>query len=475
MFLRKDDSVRKAIGVLNKSKCQIILVIDKNKKLIGTVTDGDIRRSIAKGNTLDCDLKKLMNKAPIKVKENENFSNIQKIMKNNSILQIPEVNKNGKVINNEDSKTASILLVVVDNNGNPIKLEGPSGKMTEFVFTNMLLPDPSGERFSGIEGDTGISQDAWLNITDQYTASRQAVLNSKDGITFNITGFSKGVPNLQTIDGEYVKGSVVGRLVTNVEDVKNIRLQVATEQDKDGFTAIAMGTTSYKAKLGMIYAHHKSRPVPMELRTLNNGEIETVMQILMGHGRAVYSTDEAVSSSARIIPGTDNISVFDRLHDLIKFGEWKNKGKTHSPKYSIHLETKGEEKYIVFAGERILLQSIDPTAQPRTSVTVVEGKAQEVTTPVYNAENAQKLRDFLATKMHNVNLKTLKSTEKYTEVQINSEGEVKEDEYANYGEYLMKPRATMSDTPLTTSLVPMVERGKKGEDPIIGSLPQLQS
>jgi dTDP-glucose pyrophosphorylase len=98
MFLRKDDSVRKAIGVLNKSKCQIILVIDKNKKLIGTVTDGDIRRSIAKGNTLDCDLKKLMNKAPIKVKENENFSNIQKIMKNNSILQIPEVNKNGKVI-----------------------------------------------------------------------------------------------------------------------------------------------------------------------------------------------------------------------------------------------------------------------------------------------------------------------------------------------------------------------------------------
>ena len=371
--------------------------------------------------------------------------------------------KNGKVINNEDSKTASILLVVVGKDGNPIKLEGPSGEMTEFVFTNMLLPDPSGERFSGIEGDTGISQDAWLNITDQYTASRQAVLNSKDGITFNITGFSKGVPNLQTIDGEYVKGSVVGRLVNRVEDVKNIRLQVATEQDKDGFTAIAMGTTSYKAKLGMIYAHHKSRPVPMELRTLNNGEIETVMQILMGHGRAVYSTDEAVSSSARIIPGTDNISVFDRLHDLIKFGEWKNKGKTHSPKYSIHLETKGEEKYIVFAGERILLQSIDPTAQPRTSVTVVEGKAQEVTTPVYNAENAQKLRDFLATKMHNVNLKTLKSTEKYIEVQINSEGEVKEDEYANYGEYLMKPRATMSDTPLTTSLVPMVERGKKGE------------
>ena len=79
-----------------------------------------------------------------------------------------------------------------------------------------------------------------MNITDQYTASRQAVLNSKDGITFNITGFSKGVPNLQTIDGEYVKGSVVGRLVNRVEDVKNIRLQVATEQDEDGFTAIAI-------------------------------------------------------------------------------------------------------------------------------------------------------------------------------------------------------------------------------------------
>ena len=372
--------------------------------------------------------------------------------------------KNDKAINNEDPKTASILLVVVGKDGNPIKLEGPSGEMTEFVFTNMLLPDPSGDRFSGLGGETGLSQDAWVGITDQYTASRQAVINSEGGITFNITGFSKGVPNLQTIDGEYVKGSVVGRLVDRVEDVKNIKLQVSTNKDpQTGFTKISMGSASYKARLGMIYAHHKSRPVPMELRPINETEIETVMQILIGHGRAVYSADEAVSSSARIIPGTDNISVFDRLHDLIKFGEWKNKGKTHAPKFSIHLETKGDERYIVFAGERILLQSIDPTAQPRTDINVVDGKAVEVTTPVYSAENAEKLRAFLATKMHNVNLKTLKSKEGYTEVQINSEGEVTTELYSNYGEYLMKPRATMSDTPLTTSLVPMVERGQKGE------------
>lgn len=98
IFLQADNSVNKAIEILNKFQCQIILVIAKDKKLIGTITDGDIRRSIAKGNGLDCPLKKIMNKMPITVKENENFLNIQKIMKKQSILQIPEVNKLGKVI-----------------------------------------------------------------------------------------------------------------------------------------------------------------------------------------------------------------------------------------------------------------------------------------------------------------------------------------------------------------------------------------
>ena len=98
IFLKKNSTVKEAIKSLNESACQIILVVDDKQKLIGTVTDGDIRRCIAKGNDLNCKLKKIMNKNPVTVKGNANFQNIQRIMKMNSILKIPEISKNNKII-----------------------------------------------------------------------------------------------------------------------------------------------------------------------------------------------------------------------------------------------------------------------------------------------------------------------------------------------------------------------------------------
>ena len=86
-----------AIKILNEYKCQIILIVNDNHQLIGTVTDGDIRRAIAKGNDLKCKLNKIMNKNPITVKENTNFEDIQRIMQTNSILQVPELLQNNKI------------------------------------------------------------------------------------------------------------------------------------------------------------------------------------------------------------------------------------------------------------------------------------------------------------------------------------------------------------------------------------------
>ena len=96
-FLESNLPIRVAIEVLNKYKCQIICVINNKKKLIGTVTDGDIRRSIAKYNDLDYPIKKIMNKNPIIVSENTSLQNIQRLMKVNSVLQIPEIDKFGRV------------------------------------------------------------------------------------------------------------------------------------------------------------------------------------------------------------------------------------------------------------------------------------------------------------------------------------------------------------------------------------------
>ena len=42
-------TIRKAMRVLNKTAEKCLLVVDENKKLLGTLTDGDLRRSILRG------------------------------------------------------------------------------------------------------------------------------------------------------------------------------------------------------------------------------------------------------------------------------------------------------------------------------------------------------------------------------------------------------------------------------------------
>ena len=72
-----------AMKVLNKGPAHIALVEDEEKKLIGTVTDGDIRRSVLNGKSIDKSrVIELMNRNFKYIKSNENrkmglfFSNL---------------------------------------------------------------------------------------------------------------------------------------------------------------------------------------------------------------------------------------------------------------------------------------------------------------------------------------------------------------------------------------------------------------
>ena len=51
-----------AMNILDKNFKKIILVINKNKKLLGTITDGDIRRGILKSYNIYLErVEKIMN------------------------------------------------------------------------------------------------------------------------------------------------------------------------------------------------------------------------------------------------------------------------------------------------------------------------------------------------------------------------------------------------------------------------------
>ena len=51
--LRQNATIKEALGIIDSGAMQIALVVDDNDKLLGTLTDGDIRRGILRGLDLD--------------------------------------------------------------------------------------------------------------------------------------------------------------------------------------------------------------------------------------------------------------------------------------------------------------------------------------------------------------------------------------------------------------------------------------
>ncbi len=62
--LNKEDTIKKAMQLLDKSKFGFFIVKDKKNRLLGTVTDGDIRRAILKGININASITECMNKKP---------------------------------------------------------------------------------------------------------------------------------------------------------------------------------------------------------------------------------------------------------------------------------------------------------------------------------------------------------------------------------------------------------------------------
>ena len=61
----KDNSIKNTIVKLNNVYGLFQIILDANNKLVGTLTDGDIRRGILKGHDINEKVEVFMNKNPI--------------------------------------------------------------------------------------------------------------------------------------------------------------------------------------------------------------------------------------------------------------------------------------------------------------------------------------------------------------------------------------------------------------------------
>ena len=96
--ITKDITIKQAMKIISKGALQIAIAVDKKDRLIGTLTDGDIRYGFLRGLNINSSVQSIIFKKPIIANKNDSKEKLLKIALSKKIYQIPVVDKNKKLI-----------------------------------------------------------------------------------------------------------------------------------------------------------------------------------------------------------------------------------------------------------------------------------------------------------------------------------------------------------------------------------------
>ncbi|MBN2282905.1 MAG: NTP transferase domain-containing protein [Deltaproteobacteria bacterium] len=97
--IHPEATIKNAMELLDKTAQKVLLVVDKDNSLLGTLTDGDIRRHILKGNDLAGTIQGAYKADPIcSFQDNFDLEKIKTILTKNQIDLVPILDQNRKIV-----------------------------------------------------------------------------------------------------------------------------------------------------------------------------------------------------------------------------------------------------------------------------------------------------------------------------------------------------------------------------------------
>ena len=109
IIISKDATIFESLKLIDKNKKSFLIILDDNKRIIGLITEGEIRRQLINGNNLNDKIVYNTNFKSINM--NENFTNLFEYFKSEKINFIPIVDDQNKLINVISKKQFHVMLL----------------------------------------------------------------------------------------------------------------------------------------------------------------------------------------------------------------------------------------------------------------------------------------------------------------------------------------------------------------------------
>ncbi|MCG3686702.1 nucleotidyltransferase family protein [Aliarcobacter butzleri] len=122
--LNINSSIKEALNIIDKGAIRVAIVVDVQDKFLGLIADGDIRRALLKGYTLENSIENIYCSTPVTAKSNDSKDKIiQKAIKN-QVYQIPILDEENYLV---DIVNLSSLLSISTKRNRVILMAGGLG------------------------------------------------------------------------------------------------------------------------------------------------------------------------------------------------------------------------------------------------------------------------------------------------------------------------------------------------------------
>lgn len=94
----ENQNLREVLQVIDRSGRQMALVVDSERRLIGTLSDGDIRRWFIVGGTINDLAGEVCNRSPHTALEGVGRSALRKLLHDHGVHHMPVINTDRRVV-----------------------------------------------------------------------------------------------------------------------------------------------------------------------------------------------------------------------------------------------------------------------------------------------------------------------------------------------------------------------------------------